>query len=250
MSVKNVKKLSYGTVRNIFATKNIYAYSPIKKPLLSNKNVLKRYELSKKWIKMPVSDVKRIIFSDETKINQHYNDGKCKVWREPGKGLKKENILQPVKFGGISVMIWGCFSYSGIGKIYFIDGIMDAVEYTNILSSCLCESAEKMGIPQYIFQQDNDPKHTSKLAKEYFAENKIDVMDWPAQSPDMNPIENIWALVKRGVIEKNPKNKMELKNAILSVWESITQETTKRYALSFKRRAMELYRAKGRSINY
>ena len=95
----NIKELygrtvSHSTVRKVLHEKNIFAYSPLKKPMLSTKNKANRLRLAEKWIKMPISDVKKIIFSDETKINLYYNDGKCKVWREPGKGLQKENIIQ------------------------------------------------------------------------------------------------------------------------------------------------------------
>jgi hypothetical protein len=72
---------------------------------------------------------------------------------------------------------------------------MDAPLYCYILGQNLSKSAQLMGLDEYVFQQDNDPKHTSKLAKQFFEENRIKLLDWPAQSPDMNPIENLWALM-------------------------------------------------------
>jgi hypothetical protein len=116
------------------------------------------------------------------------------VWREPLTGLKLKNLMPTVKFEEGSVMVWGCFSYYGMWKLVFIHGTMDAVKYVDILSNNLASSAESMRLDSFTFQQDNDPKHTSRIAKNYFAAKNIDLLPWPPQSPDLNPIEAIWAL--------------------------------------------------------
>jgi hypothetical protein len=75
-----------------------------------------------------------------------------------------------------------------VGRLVFIDGKMDKFVYHRILVENLKQSAEGFGINRFIFQQDNDPKHISKIVKEYFKENNIEVLDLPAQSPDLNTI--------------------------------------------------------------
>ena len=189
------QNISHASIRTYLNGMNRFAFSPIKKPLLSPKNIDLRFSLSRDYIKMPLEKIKSIIWSDESKFNLFYSDGKCSVWREPGKGLEKQNLQPTIKHGGLSVMVWACFSYHGKGKLVFIEDIMDAVKYCSILSDNLYESASDMGLVDFIFQQDNDPKHTSKLAKEFFTENNIELLPWPAQSPDMNPIENLWAFI-------------------------------------------------------
>ncbi|KAF7686599.1 Transposable element Tcb2 transposase [Cucumispora dikerogammari] len=94
-------------------------------------------------------------------------------------------------------MFWGRFSKYGVGKLKVIDGFMDKYGYVDILRSNLEASAEKFGLVAYKFQQDNDPKHTSRYAREYMSRNNIDVLVWLSMSPDLNPIENLWAYIKQ-----------------------------------------------------
>ena len=119
-------------------------------------------------IKMPESVVKTVIFSDESKFNLFYSDGQQCVWREKSAGLENKNLCKTIKGGGGSVMVWACFSYQGIGRIQIIEDIMTGPIYVDLLSRNLFESAGSMGLKKFIFQQDNDPKHTSRIAKEFF----------------------------------------------------------------------------------
>ena len=144
----------------------------------------------------------------------------------------------------------GCFSYYGVGKLVFIDDTMDSAKYVQILSNNLFESAALMGLKEFIFQQDNDPKHTSRLTNGIFREKNLELLPWPAQSPDMNPIENLWGLIKSNVSMQKPKNIKELKDVIKISWEGIRTDLTKKLAESFQKRAIALYKANGESTKY
>ena len=116
-------------------------------------------------------------------------------------------------------MIWGCFSADGVGGIEIIEGRMNASKYTKILTTHLLKSANDLGLDRnFVFQQDNDPKHTSKLTKKWFEDNDVSVLDWPSQSLDLNPIENLWKMLKLRVHFRDPKNITELKKIYKEEW--------------------------------
>ena len=92
-----------------------------------------------------------------------------------------------------SVMLWGCFSSKGPGNLVRVHGIMNSMKYQDILNLNLAAPARKLKLGhRWIFQQDNDPKHTSKSTQKWLTEHKIKLLPWPSQSPDLN----LWAELK------------------------------------------------------
>lgn len=91
----------------------------------------------------------------------------------------------------------------------------------DIYDKGLLPSAKEFKINSWVLLEDNDSKHTSKLANSWREENQIDRISWPSNSPDINPIENIWAVLKNQVAELNPRKMPQ--NLVLSMPERITQ---------------------------
>jgi transposase len=183
--------VSPSTVKRVIHRHGFRACSPRKVPFISPESKKKRLAWAKAMIVKPKEYWRRVIWTDESKFNLFSSDGKLWVWRAVGEAFDEKCTSKTVKHGGGNVMVWGCMSAVGTGNLALIDGKMYAPKYIKLLQNNLVSSARKLNLDEWVFQQDNDPKHTSKLSMSYFEANDIEVMDWPAQSPDLNVIEHV-----------------------------------------------------------
>jgi len=159
-----------------------------------------------------------------------------------------------VKFVGGNLMIWGCMTYQGVGYACKIEGTMDAELYVSIVNDELLETMEYYGMErsEIIFQQDNDPKHKSRLATQWFEENEMTVLEWPAQSPDLNPIEHLWQHLNHqlAAYEGEPKSIAELWERVQETWNRISVSVCANLIDSMPRRVAAVLKAKGGYTKY
>ena len=149
-----------------------------KKPLLTKQQREARLEFAIHHQYWTLDDWKKVIWSDETKINRLGSDGRKWAWKKPGEGLSERLVESTVKFGGGSVMVWGCMLWEGVGFACKIDGRMDGDLYIQILEDDLQRSMEYYDKESgdIIVQQDNDPKHTCKKAQEWLENHDLRVL--------------------------------------------------------------------------
>ncbi len=151
-----------------------------------------------------------------------------------------------------SVMIWAAMLSADVGPLCFLKSTINIAIYQEILEQFILPSADKLyGDADLIFQQDLAPAHTAKGTKSWFNDHGVIVLDWPANSPDLNPTENhLWAIVKRKMRDTRPNNADDQKAAIKATWASITPEQCHRLIASMPRRIDAVIHAKGGPTKY
>ena len=227
-----------------------------KKPLLSLRHRQRRLAWARAHQSWTVDDWRRVVFSDETKINIWGSDGVKYYWVRPGDRTMDHHLDFTVKHGGGSLMMWGCITSHGPGyacQIY--DGTMKADDYQHILATTLKDTMEYYGLSwdDHYFQHDGDPKHRARSTTEFLKANRVTVLqDWPAQSPDLNPIEHIWhhLKLKLSLYPTRAKGVHELWDRVEEQWNTFDKDVCRRYIDSMPNRIQAVIDANGGHTRY
>ena len=187
-------------------------------PLLKKPHIQARLKFAKEHLDDPEQAWEKVMWSDETKIELFGINSTRRVWRKRNAEYNPKNIIPTVKHGGGNLMLWGCFSAKGTGRFHRIEGRMNGAMHRDILSDNLLPSvrALKMSCGR-VFQHDNDPKHMANPTKEWLKKKHIKVLERPSQSPDLNPIKNLW----RETSEWQPQNLKDLERICKEEWTKI-----------------------------
>jgi len=227
------------------------------KPWISPANVAKRKAWAAAHSDWTVEDWKQVLFSDESKFMLFKSDGRQYCWMKPGQALDPRFTKKTVKHGGGNVMVWGCVTGEGMGRLHRIEGIMNGPGYVSILQQSLLGTLKdwklkKTGKNKVIFQQDNDPKHTSHVARDWFQKQKVSVLPWPPSSPDMNIIEHVWDQLDHLIRARDPlpRNKEEMWEALQEEWNNFPKEALDKLYESMPCRIAALKQARGNHTKY
>jgi len=148
-------------------------------------------------------------------------------------------------------MVWGCFAAHGVGSLYLVEGILKKEQYLNIMEDHMIPSADLLfGREEWLFQQDNDPKHTAIVVKHWMEDEEVPLMEWPAQSPDLNPIENLWSILDQRLKNRKPSNKEELFNLLKNAWKELPVNLLTKLVDSMPERCRAVIEAKGYATKY
>lgn len=221
----------------------------LRKPKLSPANITGRLKFADEHIHWTI-EWQKIIFSDEKKFNLDGPDGFAYYWHD----LRTEKkIFSKRQSGGGSVMVWGAIGFMKKMPLSYIDTRMNAQQYQNmVLPHFPAYGYECAGLG-WKFQQDNAPIHVARSSLAQFEERGVHLFDkWPAKSPDMNIIENVWSMLAREVYKNGRQfnNKAEVKEAIELAWQNLPQAKIQSLYDSLPRRIIALHDAKGKYTKY
>uniref|UniRef100_A0A4W6DQP0 Tc1-like transposase DDE domain-containing protein n=1 Tax=Lates calcarifer TaxID=8187 RepID=A0A4W6DQP0_LATCA len=193
--------------------RGLSSYKAVKKPLINERQRLARCCWAQPHKNWTARNWKKILWSDESSFQLYPPPDNVRVCRRPGEALSRACTVPTVKHGGGSIMVWGCISAAGVGHLTVCDGTLNSAKYCAILETHMLPSAHALFRQgqNWMFQQDNAACHTSRASRTWLQEQCIHFLEWPAQSLDMSPIENLWWIIKRSVSKRKPKKLEELK---------------------------------------
>ncbi|RWR99611.1 hypothetical protein B4U79_01338 [Dinothrombium tinctorium] len=233
---KGSPKVSGRTVQRYLKSIGWTKLVPFKSPYLTARMKATRVQWCKDHIDLDWSNV---FFSDESLFQ---------LYRITQRQWEKTRQAIAVPKHSPAVMVWGAMSARGLSPIAFIPGHIDSTKYAIVMDHNLLDTMNTLYPDGWLYQQDNAPVHTSKLTKKWFEDHGVRLITWPPGSTDLNPIEVLWAIIKRRIEAKNPSNVNDLKAEIEKIWEEMSTSTIKSLIDSMPARLQKCIELNGETI--
>jgi hypothetical protein len=244
-------ELAPSSVRKRLLAKGRRARRPIKKQLLTRAMRKKRLDWARAHRHWGKDEWKKVLFSDET----HFEVRGFKtqfVRRSENERISEHHLEQTVKHPP-KKMFWGCFSVQGTGGLLPVEGMMNSTKYEAVVKRKVIPVLRKRWPDgSGVFQQDKAPCHVSHQMLKFFKQNKVRVLEWPGNSPDLNPIENLWAILKKRLQKRDCTTMDKLINNVIDVWfkDSEMPSLCVRLIESMPERVEQVIKARGGHTSY
>lgn len=253
--------VSGSTVRRVLADAGYHRRVARHVPHLRKVHIDMRLRWAKQFSLWRLNHWQHVIWSDESYFNIGDNKGRIYVTRRPDETYADDCVIWSFNQSTVRAMVWGCFAYNYKGPLIILDypggasGGMNSQRYIEqVLDATVSNVYNKLkGMRRYMyFQQDNASCHKSKTSMRWFSRNHIKLFSHPPSSPDLNPIENLWSILKNHIRSRvhQPTSTEELKQAIQEAWDSLTIDDINGLVRSMPDRVKAVLAAKGGHTSY
>lgn len=239
--------ISGSAIKKVLNDDGIEYFSKIAIPNLTDEHKQKRVAFSQKICNYEHNNLPNIIIIDESTVEVNLKKGG--IWRR--RGHYPNGTFYTKEGHPISVMVWGGIGPNGYKtKLLRINGKMNSEKYVDLLltNDIFLDIQRHFG-QNYIFQQDNAPPHKSKYTMGILNDITPELLDWPAKSPDLSPIEQLWNYLKRKLAGVNFNSKDELFERLSKEWDDIPAEIIKNHYTSFQARCTVCINNNGNNLN-
>jgi transposase-like protein len=251
-NIPGLRVISAVTVRRRLCEQGLRAYRPARCTVLTHRHRQLRLQWARQHFPFTVHQWRHVLFTDESRFNLSTADGRHRVYRRVAERYADQAVVELLPYGGGSIMVWGGFTARHRTQLVIIRGNLNALRYRNEIVRCHIEPFIRVHGPQVILQQDNARPHIARVVREELELARIATLPWPANSPDMAPIEHAWDELQRRIhrLPRAPATLGDLAGALQQEWRNIPQAFFARLVTSMRRRCLACIAANGGHTRY
>ena len=244
------RPVSDNTVRSRLRHAGLRASRPYIGLVLTRRHRRQRLNWARRHLRWTRAQWGRMLFTDESRFKLRRADGLVRMYRRRGERFQDCCVVERDMFGGGSIMVWAGISMHTKTGMVRLAGNLNAARYRDeIIRPVLLPHIQANG--PMVFMQDNARPHTARDTIRLLQANNIRMLDWPACSPDLNPIEHVWDEIDRRVRRMPAQQDLaQLERDILQVWRNLPQHFLQNYINSMRSRCLAVINAQGDHTRY
>ena len=248
------RPISVSTARRRLYADGMHSKRARRKPHLTPEHRAARLQWARDHHRWTRDDWRRCLFTDESKFSLVPDDQTRRVWRRRQEAAHQDQFVNRRElFGGGGILVWGGMTWEGKTELLVIRGNLNGQRYREeILEGPVRLFAGAFGPANMILVDDNARPHRNRIADQFFEDSGIARMEWPAKSPDMNPIENIWGIMKQRISRRlrYQHTLNDLEAMVHEEWNAVALPTVRKCISSMRRRTAALIAAAGGHTHY